>query len=65
MDPQTLNQLIGLAMRAVRADPAFKPALLALNHARDLLRAGYGPATVRLAVGRAMWDAEAIAAAMV
>lgn len=58
MNPTTLNRLIGLALRAVKADPAFRPVLDALNHARRIQNAGYSEPTVRLAVGRALWLAE-------
>jgi hypothetical protein len=58
MNPSTLNRLIGLALRAVQADPTFRPVLDALNHARRLQKAGYPAHYVRLACCRALWLAE-------
>ena len=58
MNPATLNRLIGLALQAVKRDPAFAPVLDALNHARRIQKAGYPDHTVRLACGRALWLAE-------
>jgi hypothetical protein len=58
MNPATLNRLIGLALHAVKVNPAFAPVLDALNHARRLQKAGYPAHYVRLACGRALWLAE-------
>lgn len=59
MNPATLNRLIALALNATKADPAFKPVLEALNHARHIQKAGYPDHYVRLACGRALWIAGA------